>query len=82
MIQRNTPPGGDRRYNYIPYASLNRRDRDSIRLGHRYPYSEEWLPYDEYLYPVRKDGTLARAKRCMPHDRAKELYAVYKVTES
>jgi hypothetical protein len=88
-----TPPGADRRFRYASFEyvlstefafealSKNSVEKKTIahRIGMMYPYSEPWLPKEAYLYPIKKNGRLAKASRYMPHDRAVELYNEYQV---
>lgn len=58
--------GGDRRYHYVPFFELSMSDQAQARRS--YPYKRNvGAKYDfvdeHYLYPVRKNGRLARGRR-------------------
>lgn len=71
----------DARFRYVPFKELRAPDRLSVTQGNRYPHAVEHLPDEEYLYPVKKDGALASARRHMPYERAKELWDLWQVRE-
>lgn len=56
---------GDSRYAYVPFHSLS--DRDQRRARGQYPNRSVGALYDfvdeHYLYPVKRDGSLASARR-------------------
>lgn len=70
------PPGGDLRYRYVEFNRLNAEDRGSVRS--RY-HKLEHIPDEEYLYPVKKNGRLASARRCVSLEKAKELFQIHEV---
>lgn len=78
LIQhRRRVPGGDRRYKYVPFDELLIGDQGTARA--MYPYVTKHLPHEEYMYPVKKNGSIARASRWISNDRAQELYDLYQV---
>lgn len=66
-----TPPGGDRRYNYVPWGLLSIPDR--MKASQIYPSYTEWIKDEDYWYPIRKDRRLAGARRWIGYERALEL---------
>ena len=55
---------GDRRYRYVPFHHLSQRGQEQARR--QYPYGGEGKYHfrtEHYLYPVKKDGSLAHARR-------------------
>jgi len=64
--------GGDRRYKYVPFHALNRQAQ--ARARSLYPNKRTSAKYDfrdeHYLYPVKKDGSLAFANRSLAIPRA------------
>ena len=71
-----TPPGGDLRYRYVKFGDLSVEDKASVRS--RY-HKLEHIPDEEYLYPVKKNGRLADARRCVSLERARELFHLHEV---
>ena len=78
---------GDQRYRYVPFHNLSQRDQASARRA--YPYGGEGKYHyrtEHYLYPVKKDGSLARARRqlaiplAMIKDDAKMKALGYEIT--
>lgn len=51
--------GADSRFTYVPFDRL--RADDQARAKAMYPYKH--FADESYLYPVKKDGRLARATR-------------------
>jgi len=71
-MSKNTPPGGDRRYSYVPFARLSQDDQRRVRGA--YVHKVAHLPDEEYLYPVDKSGRSVSARRWISQDRAKKLF--------
>ena len=78
---------GDRRYRYVPFHHLSQRGQEQARR--QYPYGGEGKYHfrtEHYLYPVKKDGSLARARRqlaiplAMINDDAKMKALGYEIT--
>lgn len=78
-MKEETPPGADRRYRYVPFRDLPWAHQATVRGA--YPHAVEHLPDDEYHYPVRKDGTPARARRWISNERAEELFNLHTARE-
>lgn len=76
---REQVSGGDRRYKYVIFTQLTLRDRQIAR--NKFPNNVAWIPAEEYMYPVKKDGHLANASRHISRDRAQELYDLYQVRQ-
>lgn len=57
--------GGDLRYSYVPLSTLSHHDQ--VRARAAYPHKRVGAKYDfrdeHYYYPVKADGSLARAAR-------------------
>ena len=62
---------GDQRFNYVPFHQLTRRDQDSARQLYPYGGSGKYtFRAEHYLYPIKKDGSLAKARRQLAIPRA------------
>jgi len=79
-IVKNTPPGADRRFNYVSFSGLWSQDQSAV-VANRYPHGVEHIPDQEYMYPVNKTGRLASGRRWISQARASELYDLHQVRE-
>jgi hypothetical protein len=62
---------GDQRYRYVPFHKLSQRDQSVARRA--YPHSgggKYDFRAEHYLYPVKKNGSLAHARRQLAIPRA------------
>lgn len=68
---------GDQRFSrYVEYSKLSDYDRQRVRNWFNFR-TAPWLPYEVYLYPMKKNGELGKARRYVPVDVAKELHDSY-----
>jgi hypothetical protein len=74
-MPRTHPPGADRRYEYVPFSELSARDQNRVLSG--YPHKSAHLGDEDYLYPVKRDGSLAHARRWMSNDVATRAWNEY-----
>ena len=74
---RRKIPGGDQRFEYVPFSELSVRDQQII--SRKYPHEVAWLPREEYMYPVKKNGDLAKARRNISRERSQELFDLHMV---
>jgi hypothetical protein len=72
-------PGADRRYWYVHYRDMSQSQ--VRRIASLYPDKVDHLPYEEYYYPVRQNGTLVKARRYIPYERAQELWEAHVARE-
>ena len=71
------------RFVYVSFSGLWPQDQNAV--AGKYPHGVAYIPDSEYMYPVKKDGRLAPARRYISTERAQELYdldQVKKVMES
>jgi len=70
------------RYKYVPFHQLSPEMQRQARAA--YPHTSTGAMYDfedeHYYYPVKKDGTLARASRYLAISNALILDPVYMAT--
>lgn len=78
-VPRGELPGADRRYAYAHWRDLPAGLRNEVRR--RWMPGPDHLPYEEYFYPVKKNGGLADARRFIPMARAQELYELWTAKE-
>lgn len=76
-MTKNSPGNADKRFNYVKYSELTKEDQNIAR--NLYTNVVAWIPHEEYLYPVKINGRLARsARRYGPGiQRATELKEAY-----
>jgi hypothetical protein len=55
-------PGADSRFRYVPFDSLSAVDQGTARAMYPHKHAAD----EKYLYPVKKNGRLARAARYLP----------------
>lgn len=60
---------GDRRYDYVPFSDLSHKDQHKVKEGNYYPHRSWGAKYyfipEHYFYPIKKDQTLAEARRVL-----------------
>jgi len=65
--------GGDQRYQYVPFYKLSPQAQEQARRA--YPNKSPGAKYDfkaeHFFYPVKRDGSLANARRGLAIPRAK-----------
>ena len=79
----SAPPGANRRFYYVPHKELVAEDKRETLYAYPADYITKcpWLRREEYLYPVKKNGRLAKASRWISSERATELYNEYQVRQ-
>jgi hypothetical protein len=66
---------------WASFGELVPEDRDRVRRV--YAHKVDWIPDEEYFYPVGKDGRLQQnVRRASPNvERASELWREFEVRE-
>lgn len=75
-MEKFEPAEGDQRFYYVNFKDLKEPDKRKARSSYQ---NNAYLPTEEYLYPIKTDGSLANARRVLPQDRFEELFRLYQV---